>query len=204
MRLHPRMDEIVTYRLAALSRAVARLRAEGADVINLTSGDPDLPPPPHVIEALRAAALDPANHGYPGSDGLPELRAAFADWFAGRFGVALDPATEVLPLIGSKEGIVHLSFGFVGPGDCPLVPDPAYPFYDIRALLAGAKPHYVPLREANDYLPDLEAIPAAVADRARILWLNYPNNPLGATAGLDFFERAVHFARRHDLLVCHD
>lgn len=204
MRLAGRMAGTETYAFAALARAIARKRAAGEDVVSLISGDPELPPADPVLEALRAAALDPANHRYPESEGLPELRAAFADWYARRFGTALDPEREVLPLLGSKEGIGHIALCFIDPGDVALVPEPAYAVYRIGTVLAGGAAHDLPLTEENDYLPELEAIPAGVRARAKMLWLNYPSNPLGATADLDFFARAVDFARRHDLLVCHD
>jgi len=174
------------------------------DVISFAIGDPDIPTPDHIVDALCEAARDPANHRYPETDGLPELRQAIVDWYRKRFDVALDRDKEVLPLIGSKEGIGHMSFCFIDPGDIALVPDPGYPVYSMSTILAGGEPYYLPLREENDFLIDLESVPAEVADKARILWLNYPNNPTAAVADRDFFERVVAFARRHDLAVCHD
>ena len=204
MNLARRVEKLPAYLFAEISRRVAEKRAQGVDVISFGIGDPDLPTPPHVIEALTAAAHDPANHRYPESDGLPALRQAIARWYARRFGVDLDPDKEVLPLIGSKEGIAHIALCFIDPGDVALVPDPGYPVYSVGTLLAGGEPYYLPLTEENDFLPDLDAVPEQVAQRARVLWLNYPNNPTGAVAGLDFFERAVAFARKHGIAVLHD
>jgi LL-diaminopimelate aminotransferase len=150
------------------------------------------------------AAHDPANHRYPETGGLLALREAIAGWYAGRFGVELDPTGEVLPLIGSKEGIGHIALCLVEPGDLTLVPDPGYPPFSLGTILAGGEPYFMPLKEENDFLPDFEVIPDRVADKAKLMWLNYPNNPTGAVADLGFFEKAVHFARQHDLAICHD
>jgi LL-diaminopimelate aminotransferase len=177
---------------------------KGADVISLGIGDPDLPTPPHIIQALALAAADPKNHQYPSYEGMATFRKAAADWYWGRFGVTLDPAKEVLTLIGSKEGIGHLPLAFVNPGDVVLVPDPAYPVYQAGTLFAGGESHYMPLISARDFLPDLGAIPAAVLKRAKILWLNYPNNPTGAVAPREFLVEAVDFARQHRLILAHD
>ncbi len=204
MNLARRIEKLPAYLFAEISRKVAEKRAQGVDVISFGIGDPDLPTPPHIIEALSGAARDPANHRYPESEGLPELRQAIARWYGRRFGVDLDPDKEVLPLIGSKEGIAHIALCFIDPGDVALVPDPGYPVYSVGTLLAGGEPYYLPLTEENDFLPDLDAVPEQVAQRARVLWLNYPNNPTGAVAGLDFFERAVAFARKHGIAVLHD
>jgi LL-diaminopimelate aminotransferase len=187
-----------------INQKIAELRARGEDIISFAIGDPDLPTPSHIIEYMCQAARDPANHRYPETAGLPELRQAIAEWYERRFGVTLDPAKEVLPLIGSKEGIGHMALCFIEPGDPALVPDPGYPPYSLGTILAGGKPYFMPLKEENDFLPDFEAIPDKVADKAKLMWLNYPNNPTGAIASLDFFERAIHFARKHNLAVCHD
>jgi LL-diaminopimelate aminotransferase len=204
MRTANRIAKLPPYLFAEISKTIARKKAEGIDVISLAIGDPDIPTPPAILERLRTAALDPANHRYPESEGLPEFRQAVADWYERRFGVTLDPNKEVISLIGSKEGIGHVALCFIDPGDIALVPDPGYPVYSIGTMFAGGESYFMPLTEENDFLPDLEAIPANVVARAKILWLNYPNNPTGAVAGLDFFERAVHFAKRHDLVICHD
>lgn len=199
-----RIANLPPYLFAEISRTIARLKAEGKDVISLGIGDPDLPTPRHVLDRLWQAAQDPANHRYPESDGLPEFRRSIAGWYQRRFGVELDPDKEVLPLIGSKEGIGHIAFCFIDEGDVALVPDPAYPVYEIGTMFAGGESYRLPLLAENGFLPDLDAVPAEVRARARLLWLNYPNNPTGAVADLAFFERVVAFAREHNLLVCHD
>jgi LL-diaminopimelate aminotransferase len=204
MQLARRIEKLPPYLFVEISRKIAEKRAQGVDVVSFGIGDPDIPTPPHVIDALVEAARDPANHRYPETEGLPEFRRAVAGWYERRFGLSLDPGREVLSLIGSKDGIGHVALCFIDPGDLALVPDPAYPVYAVGTLFAGGEPYYLPLREENGFLPDLDAVPADVARRAKLLWLNYPNNPTGAVAGLDFFERAVAFARRHDLAICHD
>jgi LL-diaminopimelate aminotransferase len=180
------------------------MQAEGIDVINLGVGSPDLPPPREVIETLYLAALRPDSHGYSGYCGLPALRRAVADYYLTRFETHLEPETEVVILIGSKEGLFNASLAFVDPGDMSLVPDPGYPTYSVGARMAGGVPYRMPLREESGFLPDLEAIPADVARSAKILWLNYPNNPTGSVASMEFLARAVSFAQRYDLLLCHD
>ncbi|TAK32098.1 MAG: LL-diaminopimelate aminotransferase [Chloroflexota bacterium] len=204
MQLAQRVRQLPPYLFVEVSRKIAAKRAQGHDVISFGIGDPDLPTPPHIIESLCQAAQVPANHRYPESDGLPEFRRTIADWYEKRFAVSLDPDKEVLPLIGSKEGIAHVALCFIDPGDVALVTDPGYPVYSIGTMFAGGETYYLPMTAETGFLPDLEKIPSAVADRARILWLNYPNNPTGAVADIDFFERVVHFARQHDLVVCHD
>jgi LL-diaminopimelate aminotransferase len=187
-----------------ITQKIAELRARGEDIISFAIGDPDLPTPSHIIEQMCQAAHDPVNHRYPETAGLAELRQAIANWYERRFGVTLNPAKEVLPLIGSKEGIGHMALCFIEPGDLALVPDPGYPPYSLGTILAGGEPYFMPLKEENDFLPDFEAIPAEVADRTKLMWLNYPNNPTGAIAGLDLFEQAVYFAQKHNLAICHD
>lgn len=204
MKTAKRIEELPPYLFVEISRKVAEKRAKGEDVINLAIGDPDIPTPPHVIERLCQAAQDPANHRYPESEGLPEFRRAIAQWYQNRFSVSLDPDREVLPLIGAKEGIGHIALCFIDPGDIALVPDPAYPVFSIGTMFAGGFSHYMPLVDENDFLPDLESIPQDIAQKAKILWINYPNNPTAAVAGLDFFERVVAFAKKHDIAVCHD
>jgi LL-diaminopimelate aminotransferase len=204
MRFAQRVEELPAYLFAEISRKIADKRAQGVDVISFAIGDPDLPTPDHVIDALRQAASDPANHRYPESEGLPELREAMARWYARRFGVELDPQREVLPLIGSKEGIGHVALCFIDRGDLALVPDPGYPVYAVGTALAGGEPYYLPLTEENEFLPDLDSVPEQIARRAKVLWLNYPNNPTGAVAEPDFFERAVTFANKYELAILHD
>jgi len=204
MQLAKRLNRLPPYLFVEINERVGELRARGKDIINFGIGDPDLPTPSHIIEHLCQAAHDAVNHRYPETGGLPELREAIAEWYGRRFGVTLDPAKEVLPLIGSKEGIGHMALCFVDPGDLTLVPDPGYPPFSLGTILAGGEPYFMPLKEENGFLPDFEAIPDDIADKAKLMWLNYPNNPTGAIAGLDFFERAIHFARQHDLAICHD
>jgi LL-diaminopimelate aminotransferase len=161
-------------------------------------------PPDEVIETLCRSARRPDHHGYPGYRGIPALRQAIAEYYGRRFDVTLDPESEVVPLIGSKEGLVNLALAYLDPGDLALVPDPGYAPYTQGAILAGAETYAFPLLPERDFLPDLNAIPSNVVDKAVLIWLNYPNNPTGATADLDFFAHAVDFARRHELLLCHD
>ena len=204
MKLSRRMNSLHPYLFVEISRKIAEKRARGEEVISFAIGDPDIPTPKHIIERLCQAARDPANHRYPETVGLPQLRRAIAGWYHQRFGVDLDPDKEVLPLIGSKEGIAHISLCLLDPGDVALVPDPAYPVYAIGSLMAGGHPHFLPLKEENGFLPDLDAIPSELAHQAKVLWLNYPNSPTTAVAGLDFFQRVVSFAQKYDLAVCHD
>jgi LL-diaminopimelate aminotransferase len=204
MELAKRLNRLPPYLFVEINQKIAELRARGVDIISFAIGDPDLPTPSHIIEYMCQAAQDPANHRYPETVGLPELRQAIAEWYERRFGVTLDPDKEVLPLIGSKEGIGHMALCFIEPGDLALVPDPSYPPFFMGTILAGGEPYFMPLKEENDFLPDFTAIPAEVTDKAKLMWLNYPNNPTGAIAGLDFFEKAVRFAQQHDLAICHD
>ena len=199
-----RVKTLPPYLFVEITRKIAEKRAKGEDVVSFAIGDPDIPTPLHVISRLCREAQNPENHRYPETDGLPELRQAIAGWYQRRFGVTLDTETEVLPLIGSKEGIGHIAFCFIDTGDIALVSDPGYPVYSIATSLAGGQSYYMSLREENDFLPDLEAIPADILNRAKLLWINYPNNPTGAVAGLDFFNRVVEFARKHRLAICHD
>ncbi len=204
MQLAQKLANLPPYLMAEANRRIAAMRAKGVDVIDLGMGNPDLPTPDFIVEAMHRAAQDPHHHGYPNYYGIPELRQAFAHHYARRFDVHLDPGKEIVPLIGSKEGLVHLTNVLCDPGDIVLVPDPGYPVYRIAAILAGADVYPVPLLEENNYLPDLDAIPSWVAQRSRLLWLNYPNNPTAAVANLSFFARAVDFAREHNLVVAHD
>jgi LL-diaminopimelate aminotransferase len=204
MRPARRLDALPAYFFAGLAARIQAVRARGIDVIRLDMGSPDLPPAPHIIEALERAARDPGKHGYPGYGGTPALRRAMADYYAARFGVTLDPAREIVALLGSKEGLANMALAWLDPGDLVLVPDPGYPTYSMAPLMVGAEVHAVPLLEERGYLPDLAAIPPEVARRARLLWLNYPNNPTGAVAPLAFLAEAVEFCRRHDILLCYD
>ncbi len=199
MRFAKRLDAVPPYLFAELERKVADAERAGIDVISLGIGDPDLPTPPRVIEALIESARDPRTHQYPTNHGTDEFRAAATGFYRDRFGVELDPDSEVIPVLGGKEGVGHIALACLDPGDVCLAPDPGYPPYTSGPLFAGGTVHYLPLREENGFLPELEGAP-----EARLLYINYPNNPTGATAELDFFERAVAFARERDLIVVHD
>jgi LL-diaminopimelate aminotransferase len=204
MKMSRRIEHLPPYLFVEINKKIDEKRAKGEDIVSFAIGDPDIPTPHHIIDRLCQAAQDPANHRYPETEGLPELRRAVAEWYKKRFGVSLDADKEVLPLIGSKEGIAHIALCFIDYRDIALVPDPAYPVYSVSTMLVGGDPYYLPLTEENGFLPDLDAIPAYVLKRTKLLWISYPNNPTGAVADLDFFNRAVEFAQQHDLAVCHD
>ncbi|MDR3553794.1 MAG: LL-diaminopimelate aminotransferase, partial [Syntrophobacteraceae bacterium] len=199
-----RVRRLPPYLFAEIDRLKAELIAKGVDVINLGVGDPDLPTPPHIIQRLGESAKDPANHQYPSYSGMNDFRLSVANWYGRRFGVDLDPMAETLTLIGSKEGLAHLPLAMINPGDLALVPSPAYPVYQIATMFAGGESFLMPLLKENAFLPDLDAIPVETAQRARLMFLNYPNNPTGATADRDFYERVVRFARKYDIVICHD
>ena len=199
-----RLKKLPPYLFKEIDRKKAEVRASGVDIIDLGVGDPDLPTPPHIIEALKAGAEDPANHRYPSYSGMNTFKDAVAEWYEKRFNVILDPATEVVSLIGSKEGLAHLPLAFVNPGDVTLVPTPAYPVYSTATLFAGGEAVFMPLLKENGFLPDLDAVPRGALGRARILFINYPNNPTSAVADTAFFARVAAFAREHGLIVCHD
>ena len=199
-----RLKKLPPYLFKEIDRKKEAVMSRGVDIIDLGVGDPDLPTPAHIIAALKRAAEDPANHRYPSYSGMHDFKYAVTEWYRERFGVELDPLTEVVSLIGSKEGIAHFPLAFVDPGDVVLVPTPAYPVYHIATLFAGGESYFMPLVDKNDFLPDLDAVPAETAARAKLIFLNYPNNPTAAVADLEFFDRVVEFARRHNIAVCHD
>jgi LL-diaminopimelate aminotransferase len=199
-----RIVELPPYLFAAIDKKKTEMRKKGMDLIDLGIGDPDLPTPKLIIERLKKASENPVHHRYPSYEGMIEFRKAVSRWYGRRFGVELNPETEVLSLIGSKEGIAHIPLAFVNPGDYALVPDPAYPVYRVATLFAGGVPHFLPLRKENGFLPNLSEIPKTVAEKAKLLFLNYPNNPTSAIAGKSFFEEVVAFARRYQIIVCHD
>lgn len=199
-----RVESLPPYLFVGISKKIQEKRAKGEEVISFGIGDPDLPTPQNVIDRLCRAAQEPANHRYPETYGLPELRQSIARWYKKRFGVTLDSDKEILPLIGSKEGIGHMSFCFIEHGDIALVTEPCYPVYPMSTLLAGGEPYYLPLNENNKFLPDLDKIPETVLKKAKLLWICYPNNPTGAVCDLAFFEKVVNFARQHHIAVCHD
>lgn len=193
---------------AAIFNEMDRLKqevvAQGVEVINLGIGSPDLPPAPHIRETLIKSLDDPANFGYALSDGLPEFRQAVSVWYARRFGVELDPETEILSLMGSQDGLAHIYLALVNPGEIALIPDPGYPIYTAGLFLAEGVKYPLPLLKENGFLPDLNRIPPEIARQARLMLLNYPNNPVAATADRQFFTQVVEFAREHQIIVCHD
>ena len=199
-----RIDELPPYLFAEIDRRKKQALARGVDLIDLGVGDPDIPTPAPVLDKLMEAAAKPANHRYPNSAGLIEFRQAVADWYRRRFAVKLDPEGEVVSLIGSKEGIANMAVAFVDPGDLVLVASPCYPVYHIGTAFNGGKNYFIPLTKENRFLPDLDAIPREAAEKAKMLWINYPNNPTAAVAEKEFFTRAVEFAHRHDVIICHD
>ncbi|WP_027363756.1 LL-diaminopimelate aminotransferase [Desulfotruncus alcoholivorax] len=194
------LDSAIFNELEVIKRQVEQ---KGIKVINLGVGSPDQPPAPHIIEAMHRALDNPGNYRYP-LEGKIELRRALASWYQKRFGVELDPVTEVLVLMGSQDGLAHIALAYINPGDTALIPDPGYPIYACSILLAEGVIYPMPLLKENNYLPDLGAIPGDVAKKAKLMWVNYPNNPVAASADSDFFNRLVQFAREYDILVCHD
>ncbi|MCZ7397245.1 MAG: LL-diaminopimelate aminotransferase [Candidatus Methanoperedens sp.] len=199
-----RINSLPPYLFAAVDKAKQEAIRKGVDVINLSIGDPDMPTPAHIIEAMKKSLENPARHRYPSYEGMLSFRTAAARWYKKTMNVDLNPEDEVLTLIGSKEGIAHIPLAFLNPGDISLVPDPAYPVYNIGSILADGKPYKMPLLAQNDFLPDLDAIPSNIAEKAKLMFLNYPNNPTSAIASLKFFEEVVDFANENDILVIHD
>jgi LL-diaminopimelate aminotransferase len=204
MQPSKRLERLPVYLFAELERKVSEQKAAGVDVISLGIGDPDTPTPEPVIAALAAAGADPGTHRYPSNRGRPELRDAFARFYDRRFGVALDPETEIIPALGAKECVFNLNLAFLDPDSIALAADPGYPVYTGGPLLAGAEAVLMPLLPERGFAPDLDAISGEVAARARLLYLNYPNNPTGAVVPDGLFERAVEFGREHDVLIVHD
>ncbi|MGH7209755.1 MAG: LL-diaminopimelate aminotransferase [Nitrospiraceae bacterium] len=199
-----RIKSLPPYLFAAIDAVKQKALARGMDIIDLGIGDPDLPTPAPIIERLKQAAADPKNHQYPSYEGLLSFRQAVAAWYKRRFGVVLDPTSEVLTLIGSKEGIGHIPLAFVDPGDVVLVPSPGYPVYPVATGFAGGVAHLMPLVKQNGFLPDLKAIPKGVAKKAKLMFLNSPNNPTSVVMSKDYFKQVVAFAREHRIIVCHD
>ncbi|MEJ2231895.1 MAG: aminotransferase class I/II-fold pyridoxal phosphate-dependent enzyme [Nitrospirales bacterium] len=199
-----RIRTLPPYLFAAIDDMKRKAIEGGMDIINLGIGDPDLPTPAPIIESLRRAAGDPKHHQYPSYEGMLSFRTAVADWYKRRFAVTLNPKSEVVTLIGSKEGIGHIPLAFIDPGDIVLVPSPGYPVYPVATSFAGGTSHIMPLTKENRFLPDLAAIPKDVAKKSKMMFLNSPNNPTSVVAGKDFFKKVVDFAREHQILVCHD
>ncbi|MBV8772238.1 MAG: LL-diaminopimelate aminotransferase [Deltaproteobacteria bacterium] len=204
MKIASRLDRLPPYLFAELDRLKREVQQSGVDVISLGIGDPDLPTPPHVVRASQRAVESEVNHRYPDYQGLERFREASCEWYKSRFGVVLDPRTEACALIGSKEGIANFPVAVIDPGDIVLIPDPAYPVYYSGAVFNGGEPYFMPLRKENGFLPDLSTIPAEIARRAKLMWLNYPNNPTAATADADFFRQAVKFCLDNNIILAHD
>jgi len=199
-----RVKQIPPYLFAEIDRKKQELRKKGMDLIDLGIGDPDIPTPQRIIDRLMDAAQDAENHRYPSYEGMLDFRTAVAQWYERRFQVSLDPHTEVLTLIGSKEGIAHIPLAFVDPGDYVLVSDPGYPVYRVSTIFAGGTPHSMPLLRENQFLPDLSTIPPQVVEKAKLMFINYPNNPTAAVAERPFFDEVVEFATKYEIIICHD
>ena len=204
MKIAQRIQTIPPYLFAEIDKKKEEAIKRGIDIINLGIGDPDQPTPNNIIEKLRESVKDPKTHDYPPYAGTAEFRQAVALWYKNRFGVNLDPDKEIMALIGSKEGIAHIFLAFIDPGDFSLIPDPAYPVYKTGTLFANGFPYIMPLLEKNNFLPDLDKIDEEIAKRAKLIFINYPNNPTSAIADKNFFEKVVKFAKKYDILVCHD
>jgi len=203
VELADRIKQLPPYLFVRLDEMKNNAMAKGVDVIDLGIGDPDQPTPAHIVEAAKKAMENPRYHHYPSSYGLAGFKESAAAYMERRFGVKLE-SSQVVSLIGSKEGIGHFPLAYLNPGDVALVPSPAYPVYKIGTMFAGGEPYIMPLKEENNFLPDLDSIPPDVADKAKIMFINYPNNPTAATCELDFFKKAIEFARRHNIVVAHD
>jgi len=199
-----RISELPPYLFAEIDRRKREALGRGVDLIDLGVGDPDIPTPPVIVEKLIESASKPVNHRYPNSSGMAEFRDAVANWYQRRFNVRLDAGKEVVSLIGSKEGIGNMAVAFVEPGDVVLVPSPCYPVYHIGTAFNGGKNYFLPLKKQNQFLPDLDSIPADVAKQAKLLWINYPNNPTAAVADKEFFKKVIDFANKNNVIVCHD
>jgi LL-diaminopimelate aminotransferase len=204
MKQTQRIAKIPPYIFAQIDKQKAEAIAKGIDILNLGIGDPDLPTPDYIIDAMSDAIRDPKTHDYPPYEGTLEFRQAVADWYQDRFNVTLDPKTEVLSLIGSKEGIAHAFLTFLDPGDIAILPNPGYPAYEVNTIIAGGVPHLVPVTEENNYEIDFDKIDYEIASKANLIFLNYPGNPTGAVASDKFFERAIAWAKKHNVLICMD
>ncbi|MBL0731796.1 MAG: LL-diaminopimelate aminotransferase [Desulfosarcina sp.] len=204
MEKSERLQSLPPYLFKEIDRQKDEARARGIDIIDLGVGDPDMPTPPHIIRELKKAANDPLNHQYPSYTGMDAFNKAVAVWYKKRFNVDLDPAKEVVTLIGSKEGIAHIPLAFINPGDMALVPNPGYPVYEIGVKFAGGDVCFMDLLKQNDYLPDLDAVPEDVAKKAKLMFINYPNNPTSAVADMGFFDKLIAYAKKHEIIICHD
>lgn len=199
-----RVKDLPPYLFAIIDRMKEKALSKGVDLIDLSIGDPDTPTPKHIVESMRKAVKNPAHHQYPSYAGMLSFRQAVADWYEKRFNVKLDPKTEVLSLIGSKEGIGHMPLAFINPGDYVLMSSPGYPVYPVATLFAGGRSYEMPLLEENSFLPDIHAVPGKVVKSAKLMFINYPNNPTAACADTAFYKEIIKFAAEHNILVCHD
>jgi LL-diaminopimelate aminotransferase len=204
VELAKRVKDLPPYLFATIDRMKQKALSRGVDLIDLSIGDPDLPTPKHIVEKIKKAVENPVHHRYPSYEGMLSFRQAIADWYKKRFKVSLNPETEVLSLIGSKEGIGHIPLAFINPGDIALVPSPGYPVYPIATLFAGGRSYIMPLVKENNFLPDLEVIPASILKKSRLMFINYPNNPTTAVASRDFYQDVTNLAAKNNIIVCHD
>jgi len=204
VELASRVKDLPPYLFASIDKMKEKAISRGIDLIDLSIGDPDIPTPPHIVEAMQKAVTKPEHHRYPSYEGMLSFREAVARWYKKRFRITLNPKTEVLSLIGTKEGIGHIPLAFVNPGDIVLVPSPGYPVYPTGTLFAGGISYFMPLKEENGFLPDLDLIPKRVLQKAKLIFINYPNNPTSAVAPSRFFVKMVALAKRYNIIVCHD
>lgn len=204
IELAERVKNLPPYLFAAIDKMKQEAISKGVDLIDLSIGDPDIPTPSHIVESMKSAVEKPEHHRYPSYEGMLVYRDAVSQWYKKRFNVSLDPKSEVLSLIGSKEGIGHIPLAFINPGDIVLVPSPGYPVYPVATLFAGGQPYIMPLIEENNYLPDFNSIPSDILKKAKLMFINYPNNPTSAVAGKDFFAKAMELALANNIIVCHD
>ena len=204
IELAKRVRDLPPYLFAAIDKMKQGAIKKGVDLIDLSIGDPDIPTPKHIVERMKKAVANPAHHRYPSYEGMLSFRQAVADWYKKRFNVSLNPQSEVLSLIGSKEGIGHIPLAFINPGDVVLVPSPGYPVYPVATLFAGGKAHIMPLIKKNNFLPDLKAIPVSILKKTKLMFINYPNNPTAAVADRGFYKDVINFAVKNNIIVCHD
>lgn len=204
VELADRVKSLPPYLFAAIDRMKQDALSKGVDLIDLSIGDPDIPTPKHIVDAMKSAVEKPANHRYPSYEGMLSYREAVSRWYKKRFGIDIDAKTEVLCLIGSKEGIGHIPLAFINPSDVVLVPSPGYPVYPVATLFAGGVPYVMPLLEENNFLPDFKSIPEDILKRAKLMFLNYPNNPTAASANEDFFKEVIEIANKYNIIICHD
>ncbi|MDP3296906.1 MAG: LL-diaminopimelate aminotransferase [Thermodesulfovibrionia bacterium] len=204
IELARRVKDLPPYLFAAIDKMKQGAIKKGVDLIDLSIGDPDIPTPKHIVQRMKKAVENPAHHRYPSYEGMLSFRQAVVDWYKRRFNVSLNPRTEVLSLIGSKEGIGHIPLAFINPGDVVLVPSPGYPVYPVATLFAGGKAHIMPLIKKNNFLPDLKAIPVSILKKTKLMFINYPNNPTAAVADRGFYKDVINFAVKNNIIVCHD